>query len=156
MANHAGDAQAALGQHAVLAVVAAVKVGVGHDGAARDLVEGNVFRRQVGGAGHHHRVTHAFGVLQGPAQGLHAAQAAAHDGGQGLDAQRIEQAGLGIDPVLHRHHREIRAVHLVRVRVELHGAGGAEAGAQVVDANHKKPVGVHRLARAYHGVPPAF
>ena len=38
----------------------------------------------------------------------------------------------------------------------MHGAGGTKAGAQIVDADDKEMVGVERLARAYHVVPPAF
>ena len=38
----------------------------------------------------------------------------------------------------------------------MHRAGAAEAGTQVVHANHKKTVGIDRLARADHGVPPAL
>ena len=48
VADHPRDAQAALGNDAVLAVVAAVEVGVGDDRAARDFVEGDVLRREVG------------------------------------------------------------------------------------------------------------
>ena len=79
MADHAGNAQATFGDHTVLVKVPAMEVGVGHDSAARYFIERNVFGIQVGCTGHHHRVAHALGVLQRPAQGLHAAQAAAQD-----------------------------------------------------------------------------
>ena len=89
VANHAGDAQTTFGHHAVLVKIAAMKIGVGDDGAARHLIEGNVFCCQVGRAGNYHGMAQAFGVLQGPAQRLHATQAAAHYGGQCLDAQTV-------------------------------------------------------------------
>src|SRR5450830_156413 len=53
------------------------------------------------------RVRHALWILQRPTQRLHAAQAATHHGGEGLDAQGIEQAGLRVDPVFDRDHRKI-------------------------------------------------
>ena len=71
----------------MLVEMAAVEIGVGDDGAAGDLVEGDVLGGEVGRAGHHDGVTHALGVLQGPGQRLHAAEAAAHHGRQRLDAQ---------------------------------------------------------------------
>ncbi len=77
MTDHARDAQAATGHHAMGVEVALVEVGVGDDGLARHLVEGDVLRRQVGRSGHGHAVAHAFRVLQRPAQRLHATQAAA-------------------------------------------------------------------------------
>ena len=101
-------------------------------------------------------MAHAVGVLQRPAQGLHAAQASAHHSGQGLNAQRIHQASLCIYPVLHGDHRKVCTVNFSGVRVGLHRPGGAEAGAEIVHPDDKKMVGIDRLARANHGVPPTF
>ena len=137
-------------------IVAAVKVGVGHDGAARDFIEGNIFGCQIGCTGHHHSVAHAAWVLQRPTQRLHSAQAAAHNGGERLDAQGVQQSGLRINPILHGDHRKISAVNFAGVRVKLHWPSGAKTRAKVVDANYKKLVGIDGFAGADHGVPPAF
>ena len=156
VANHAGNAQTAFGDYAVVVEVAAMEVRVGHDGAARHFVKGDVFGVQVRGAGNYQGVAHALRVTQGPAQGLHAAQRAAHHCGQFGYTQHVQQACLGVHPVLHRHHWEVGAVGPAGCRIGVHGAGGAKAGAQVVDANDKEAFGIQRLAGANHVVPPAF
>ena len=91
-----------------------------------------------------------------PGQRLHAAQAAAQHRRQLPDAQGIEHARLGVDPVFHRHDGEVGAVGLAGVRVGVHRARRAKAGAGVVDADDEELVGVHRFARANHVVPPAL
>ena len=107
--------------------VAAMKVGIGHDGASRHFIEGDVLGREVGRTGYHHGMTHALWVLQGPAQGLHAAQAAAQNGSELGDAQTVEQQGLGVHPVFNRDDRKIRAIHLACVGVDVHRARRAKA-----------------------------
>ena len=158
MANHAGDAQAALGHHAVAVKVAAVEVGVGDDGAARHFVKGNVFRREIGGAGHYHGAAHTLWIQQGPRSGLHATQAATHHRRQRLNTQPIQQQRLSVHPVLHRDHGKVCAIDVAvgAVGVDMHGAGGAKARAQVIDADHKKPVRINRFAGADHAAPPAL
>ncbi|MNN33750.1 hypothetical protein D3C81_1475200 [compost metagenome] len=94
-------------------------------------------------------------VHQAPGQRLHAAEAAAHDRGELRDAERVGHARLRIDPVLHRHHREGRAIRLAGRGIHAHRPGRAEARTQVVDADDEEAVGVERLARTHHVVPPA-
>ena len=156
MANHSGNAQTAFGHRAVCSVVAVVKIRVCDDSAARDFIKRDVFSSEIGRTGHHHGVAYALRILQRPAQRLHAAQAAAHNSGQGLYAERIHQTRLRIDPVLHRDDRKICAVNLTRVGVGLHRPGGAKTRAKIVDTNHKKLICINRLSGADHGVPPAF
>ena len=71
--DHAGNAQAALRNHAMVIEMPPMKVGVGDDGAACHFIEGDVLGRQVRGARNDHGVAHALRVLQRPAKRLHAA-----------------------------------------------------------------------------------
>ena len=129
MTNHARNAQAALRHHAVFVKVTAMKIGVGDDGAARHFVEGNVFGREVGCAGHHHSVRYTLGIAKCPRQGLHAPQAATHDSGQGVNAQAVQQSRLRIYPIFNGDHRKISAVNVARIGVRMHGARGAKTRA---------------------------
>jgi hypothetical protein len=61
VADHARDAQAARRHHALLVVVAAVEIRVGHDRLARHLVEGDVLRRELRRRGDDDRMAHALG-----------------------------------------------------------------------------------------------
>ena len=57
MAQHARQAQATFGCYAMGVEIAAMKIRVGENGLACDIVEGDVLRRQLGCGGDHERVS---------------------------------------------------------------------------------------------------
>ena len=153
--NHARDTQAAPRLHAVCVVISTVKIRIGEYRLARHFVKGNILCRQVGGAGNDQRVPCARRVGDGPLHTLHGAQAAAHHRGKLFDAEVIGETRLRVHPVLHRDHRKTRPPRHAGVRIDRQRPGGAMTAAEIVHAHHKKPVGIQRLVRADHVVPPA-
>ena len=96
-----------------------------------------------------------IGIGNRPLHGLHATETSAHHGGELLNLQPVREPGLGIDPVFNGDNREISAVGLARYRINRGWARRAEARAKIIYAYNEKTVGIHRLARSHHVVPPA-
>ena len=155
MADHARDAQAASRHHALLVIVPAVEVGVGHDRLARHLVEGDVLRREARGGRDDERVADAIGIRQRPLQRLHRSEGAADHRGEALDAEAVGEARLRLDPVFDRHDREVGAPGLAGGGIDRSRPGGAETAPQVIRADDEEAPRIERLARPDQVVPPA-
>ena len=108
-AAHARDREAfARAATPSLEIAPAAPVGIGHDGLAADLVEGDVLgrvarRRSAIGIAAKTR----SGIARRPLQHLHAAHRAADDAEQALDAEAVEQHRLGAHHVADGDDREI-------------------------------------------------
>src|SRR5690606_28588787 len=71
-----------------------------------------------------------------------------------IDAEVVRHARLGTHPVFDGQYGEGSPPRLARGRIDAGRARGAETGPEVVYANDEEPVGIHRLARTHHVVPP--
>jgi len=130
-------------------------VGIGHDRLPADLVKGNVLRRMPRGAGDRHRREDTFRIARRPVQHLHGAHGAAGDREQLVDPQMVDQQALRAHHVGDRDDREVQPVRLAGGGVGLLGPDRAQAAAQHVGADDEIAVGVERLARPHHQVPPS-
>ncbi len=139
----------------MIQITAVVKIRVGLNRLPRHLVESDVLRRQFWRGGDYQRVFDAVRVVDAPLHHLHAAEAAADHRAPVVEAQRAHEAVLGMHPVLYRHDGEIRPPVFIGSRFFGVGAAAALAAAEVVDAHHKKAVGVDGLAGADGAFPPA-
>jgi hypothetical protein len=88
-------------------------------------------------------------------QHLHAAHGAARHAKELVDAQTVDEHGLGPHHVADRHDRQVEPPGAARRGIDGGGAGGAHAAAQHIRADDEIAVGVDGLARAHHDLPPA-
>jgi hypothetical protein len=123
--------------------------------APPDGPPGDLLRAGGQAGGHRHDGADPVGEHHGPLQDLHAAHRAAHHAQPASHTEVVGQAGLHPDHVTDRHHREPAAVGPAIVGVGRRRPGGALTATQHVGADHEEALGVHRLPRAHHAVPPA-
>ena len=153
--DHARHAHARRRRASRSVVVAALPVGIGGDGAAGDGIPGDALRvKRVGARDGDDRV-HLIGVPHGPLERLHPAQRPSGHRVQPCDPQLVEERPLCPHHVRDGDDRKVRPVGTPRGRVRGRGSRGAATAAEQVGTHHEEAVGVERLARTDHPVPPA-
>jgi hypothetical protein len=85
----------------------------------------------------------------------HAAERATGDGREPLDPEHIEKRALGAHHVGDGDHREVGAVGPAGSRIHRSWPGAAAAASEQVSGDDVVAIGVERLARTDHPVPPA-
>ena len=98
--------------------------------------------------------THS-GITHRPFERLHAAHRAARHAQQPRDAERIDQHLLQPHHVANGDHRKRQRIRPAGGGIDRGRPGGSLAAAQHVGADDEIAVGVERLARTDHVVPPA-
>ncbi len=110
VADHAGHAHAGVGLAAGAVVVAALPVGVAHDGLAGDRVPRQTLGVEGVGGGDDHYGVDLARILDRPFEGLHPAQRTARDHRETLDSELVQEGAFGADHIRHGDHREVGAI----------------------------------------------
>ena len=155
MGGHPRDGQPLFRAHALACVVAATPVWIGHDRLATDLMEGDVLRRVARRRCDTDRRRHPSRIVRRPLQHLHSAHGAADDGEQGLDAQGVDQHGLGADHVPDGHHGKAQAIRGAGHRVDGRRPGGSHATADHIGADDKIARWIQRQPGPHGPAPPS-
>ena len=139
-----------------LVVVAAVPVGVAHDGLPAHLVEGDLHRRMPvrrrDGDARRHRLRIGRQPIPEPA----CPPSSRRDRQQALDTQMVDQQLLRPHHVGHGHERETSSPYSLPVAgIDAAGPAAPLAAPDDVRADDEVLVGVEALARADHRLPPA-
>ena len=98
---------------------------------------------------------HALRVADRVGEGGHAAHRRPGHGMKALYPQALHHRLARLGHVLQRQHREVEPIAAPANRIRGSRAGGAEAAAEGVDADHEVARGVDGLVRADHVLPPA-
>jgi hypothetical protein len=138
MPDHACDCEPAPWHGAARQKPAAVEIGIGRDRLARDLVEGEVLRREPQRRGNDDAVRDPFRVRDGPVHRLHATKAAADHGGPAPDAEPVGEPRLRLDPVGHPERRKIRPPDLPARGIGRSGPRAAGTATGIVERDDEE------------------
>ena len=131
-----------------------MKIRIGENGLTGHIVECDILGRQASSRSDDDSMTDTVGILHGPCQCLHATERASHNGSKTVYTQCVRQSGLRIDPIFDSQNREIGAIRLTGLGIDIHRPGRSETRSQIVDSNYKETVCVDRFTGPDHIVPP--
>ena len=150
MGGHAGNGEALMRVLAGVQIAAAAPVRIGHDRLAANFVESDVLRGMARAGGDRDCREQTLRKARRPLQHLHAAHGTADRGKKRLDAEMVEQHGLGAHHVADGDDRQVERIRLGRLRIDRRRAGRAHAAAKHIGADDKIAVGVDRPAGPDH------
>ena len=131
-----------------------MKLWVSNNCPSSHFVESNILCRQSGSRSDHHAVRNALGQRNGPTEGLHSTERPTHHCSKPFNSKPIGHARLRAHPILYGQDRKRSPPRLASFGTNGGRACRAKARAEIINANYKKYIGIHGLARANHVVPP--
>ena len=153
--EHARQRQTGRRPDAAVVVLPALVAGIVENRVAADDVEGDRLTGEARRARQRDAAADALGMRERPRDRLVAAERAADDRMQRVDAEMVDEAALPGDHVRDRHGGKVGAVRAAAARVDAVRPGGAAAAAEHVGADDEPVAGVDRPARPDHQIPPA-
>ncbi len=130
--GHPRHREATLGQDALIDVVAAAPVRIGHDRLAADFMEGDILRRVSCGPGNRRRRKDPVSIPHAPFEDLHGAHASAGHAEKLFDAEMVDQTALRRHHVADGDNGKLQPPGFSGLGVDFLWSGGAHAAAEYV------------------------
>ena len=137
-----------------IVVLTVLEIRIVSDCVSPHNVERNPLTAEPRRCREHHACAHAIWIFNCPRNDLETTKGAPHRCTSALHADEVQQAPLNFYHVAHGHHREVGAKGASGFWVHEVGSRRSSTASEYVGADYKETIGVDRLSRPDHDLPP--